>query len=158
MSQHNHFSFRLQAMIWARRALLAAGVFCVSACSDSTSPENADVRFVLDSQGDAPATTSVSSTANAAGGPGVIVAIGRIVTPSPCFSLSPRVQKSGQSLDLAVVAQPTATGCISVLTSRGYTLRVGSLASGTYHVRLTHEIQGPSPLVELLIEKDVHVD
>lgn len=158
MSQHNHFSSRLRVMTWSRRLLLVAGILSLSACVDSTSPTSADVRFVLDSQNDSPSSASFNSTANAAGGPGVIVAIGRIVTPSPCFSLSPRVQQSGQSLDLAVVAQPTGTGCISVVTSRGYTLRVGSLASGTYHVRLTHEIQGPSPLVELLIEKDVHVD
>ena len=158
MSQHNHFSLLFHAMIRARHALLAAGILSFAACSESTSPTNADVRFVLDSQNDSPAAASSNSTANAAGGPGVIVAIGRIVTPSPCFSLSARVQQSGQSLDLAVVAQPTATGCISVLTSRGYTLRVGSLASGVYHVRLTHEIQGASPLVELLIEKDVRVD
>jgi len=61
-------------------------------------------------------------------------------------------------LELTIVAQPLGETCVGVLTSRGYTLRVGSLSSGIYHVRLTHDIEGPTPVRELVLEKDVRVE
>lgn len=132
-------------------------VLGASACSDATTSADSNIRFVLDS-GSAPLSTGANSTANAAGGPGVIVVSGRIVLPSPCFTLSPRVIETPGALELTILAQPSGDACVAVLTSRGYTLRVGSLASGVYHVRLTHDIEGPTPLRELVLEKDVRVD
>jgi hypothetical protein len=128
------------------------------ACSDATSPSDPDVRFVVESQPSSPLASASNSTASAAGGPGVVVVIGRTVLPSPCYTLSPRVQRTGQTLDLTVVAQSTVASCFAVVTSQGYTLRVGSLAAGTYHVRMTHEIEGPITLRELVLEMDVRVD
>jgi hypothetical protein len=157
MNQDKHF-FTMHPVFFRLWAGLAAATFVLAGCSDvTTSSSEPDVRFVLDSPTDAPVAAAANSTASAAGGPGVVVVIGRIVLPNGCYALSPRAERTGQSLELAVVAQPTGATCVAVVTSRGYTLRVGSLPSGTYHVRLTHEIQGP-PLIELVLEKDVHVD
>ena len=88
----------------------------------------------------------------------MVVVIGRILLPSSCYTLSPRAQRSGQTLDLGVIAQSNGGSCVAAVTTQGYTLRVGSLQSGTYHVRMTHEIAGAITLRELVLEMDVHVD
>jgi len=142
-----------------RVAILAALSSGALACTDVTATTNGpDIRFVVESSPSAPASSSSNSTANAAGGPGVVVVIGRIVLPSPCYGLSPRVQRAGQTLEVAVVAQSVGGSCAGVVTTQGYTLRVGSLASGTYHLRLTHDIEGPIALRELVLEMDVNVE
>ena len=141
----------------ARVASLAAALGAI-ACSSATSPTQSDVRFVVESQPSTPISSSNFSAANAAGGPGAVVVIGRVGLPTPCYSLSARLARSGYSLDLTVVATPTSAGCGSAATSQAYTLRVGSLSSGTYHVRLTHEREEAIVFRELVLEKDVPVE
>src|SRR4051794_37185933 len=89
------------------RSVVALLIVAASACHDATTTPDSNIRFSLESESDTPLSSATNSTANAAGGPGVVVVSGRIVLPSPCFALSPRVVQTSGALDLTILARPS---------------------------------------------------
>jgi hypothetical protein len=148
-----------------RRVALVVCVLLFAGCDSATSPDEASVRFVVDDAvpGSDPGTpaipnSSYTQAANAASAPGVIVVLGRIVLPTQCYELTPDVVQSGGALEITITGRTGAETCAASVVTRAYSLRIGSLHSGMYHVRVIHRVIGASPESSLVLERDVHVD
>jgi hypothetical protein len=137
---------------------LMLAIACVS-CSDAVAPASSSLRFtdnapnVID-----PASNNGGATASAAGSYGVVVIVGRIILPSPCYALSPHLQRTGNALSVTISATSTSQLCAGVIDPRNYSLRISDLAAGVYHVRVYHDIAGLAQQPELVLERDVQVE
>lgn len=119
-----------------------------ASCGGPTAPSSVDVRFAVTGETRVPTFDSgdanyVSDAASAAAGTGAIVVLGRMVLPTRCFVMTPSVMRLGATLDIVIDARASgAAPCTSWMVARSYSLRVGSLARGTYHVRVVHQVAG----------------
>ena len=125
--------YRVRATFaWVAVLLVAAG------CSSSTDPE-----VVTDFQWTEadPTTSEEGTTATAA--LGELFVLGHILTPTRCYKLAFDLGKSASRLDLRIKASTSSTpNCDQAAGAYRYTLAIYNLRSGTYEVRVIHDVAG----------------
>jgi hypothetical protein len=101
--------------------------------------------------------SATADAANAATGSGAVVILGRMVTPAPCYVLTPAVNASASVLDVVIEARANGA-CLPGLVSTSYSLRIGGLRGGAYHLRVSHRIVGAFVASVPVLEKDLRVE
>jgi len=134
----------------------------VSSCSEITAAAAPDVRFEITGTRAVTVTensdgSATADAANAATGSGAVVILGRMVTPAACYSLAPVVNASASVLDVVIEARADGS-CLPGLVSRSYSLRIGGLRQGAYHLRVSHRIVGAFVASVPVLEKDIRVE
>lgn len=145
----------------AAAALPGAGA-TLSSCSEITAASAPDVRFAITGTRAGTVTenadgSATSDAANAATGSGAIVILGRMVTPSSCYTLTPVVNASASVLDAVIEARANGA-CAPGIMSTSYSLRIGGLRAGAYHLRVSHRIVGAFVASVPVLEKDLRVE
>ena len=122
-------------------ALSLAAVTTVAAvgCRAATEPNAFDIRFSSYIVA-VPAGDSLVEAITATGTTGAIVVVGRLKNSSDCFTLTPRVERDGAYILATIDARVAAVGCAAVPTLYGYTLRIGRLPPGDYHLRFAYDV------------------
>lgn len=126
----------------AAPALLLA-TLAVGGCRSLTEPDTVDVRF-SSSIDVAPATDPQVEAITATATTGAIVVVGALRTPSACFELTPRVRRDGSAIIVIIVARETTSGCGDGTALYEYSLRMGRLPPGDYHLTLSYAVVGAS--------------
>jgi len=129
---------RLAALIIGFAAIAAAG------CRSLTEPNAVDIRFSSYIVSVAPADSQAEAI-TATGTTGAIVIVGRLKTPSACFALTPRVQRTGASIVATIGARETTTACDASPALYGYVLRIGGLPPGDYQLAISYDVGDPAP-------------
>lgn len=120
-------------------AVLSLALPLASACTSLTAADALDVRF-SSSVIDAPVGQPIAENVTAAGGAGAIVVVGTVRMSSPCYALSPTVERDGQRI-VATITASESPGCVAASTAYTYTLRIGNLQAGDYHLTLIYNVR-----------------
>jgi hypothetical protein len=139
-------------------ALLAFAAACGTATEPIAAPEaSGEFNITSTRQGD-DAANILPLGADANAGPSSIIIMGHIRTPTPCYDLSPRVERDGSRITATITARHTsAQVCAQVLVVRSFTLKVPSLAAGSYSVKVVYETIDSRTSTETKLEKTVVV-
>lgn len=127
----------------AALAITLAALVGAAGCRTPTEPNAVDLRFssyIVD----VPATEVAEEAITAAGTTGAIVVVGQFRTPTACYSLAPRVRRAGAFILAAVDVRATADRCDAGQVVYGYTLRIGRLPPGDYHLQFVYEVVEPA--------------
>lgn len=143
-------------------AALPGASAMISSCGDITASSAPDVRFEITGTRSGTVTenadgSATSDAANAATGSGAIVILGRMVTPASCYVLSPVVNASASMLDVVIEARANGQ-CTPGVMSTSYSLRIGGLRGGAYHLRVSHRVVGAFVASVPVLEKEIRVE
>lgn len=149
-------------MFMSRLRLLTAiaATALVTACGATTEPvlASGELDITASYQGDS-AASILPLGADATPGEGAILIMGHIRTPTPCYDLSSRIDRSGQNVTVTIVARGDVLKlCAQVIAVRSYRLRVGDLAPGSYTVKVIYEYVYDRTERETKLEKVVRVN
>jgi hypothetical protein len=160
MQQHR--SILARALRLCALAALPGASAMISSCSEITASSALDVRFEITGTRAGTVTensdgSAIADAANAATGSGAVVILGRMVTPASCYVLSPVVNASASVLDVLIEARANGA-CLPGVMSTSYSLRIGGLRAGAYHLRVSHRIVGAFVASVPVLEKEIRVE
>lgn len=120
-------------------AVLALALPFATACTSLTAADTVDIRFTS-SIVSGPSGEPIAESVTAAGGAGAIVVVGTVLTSSPCYALSPIVERDGQRI-VATITASESLGCVAAPTAYTYTLRIGNLQAGDFHLTVNYDVR-----------------
>lgn len=122
------------------RIFLSFPLLVAAGCNPLTATDSVDLRFSSAIVTDPTQDSLIGVTAS--GGAGVIVIAGTVPTQSACYVLTPDVERSGNRIVATIAARESQSGCPAGSVLYSYTLRIGRLAAGEYHLTIVHDVRG----------------
>jgi hypothetical protein len=122
-------------------ALLALFVYS-AACSSPSSPSAVSASIVM---GDA-VTTLRAFTSSASAN--TVTVLGAIATPDACYNFTAASTTTGNVVEATVKADSKGGTCAAVLNRQNYTLTISNLPTGSWVVRVMHQEDGKTPLLQ----------
>jgi hypothetical protein len=132
----------MNKMNHVRKATLLAALLYSAACSSLASPTAVTASITM---GDT--VTSLRAFTSSASGSSVTV-LGAIATPDPCYNFTAVATTTGNVVEATVKADTKGGTCTAVLNRQNYTLTVSGFPNGTWVVRVMHQEDGKTPLLQ----------
>ena len=129
-------------MSHVRKAALLAALLYSAACGSPSSPDAVTASIVM---GDSVSTLrAFTSSING----NTITVLGAIATPDACYNFTATETKMGNVVEATVKADSKGVTCAAVLNRQNYTLTISNIPTGTWVVRVMHQEDGKTPLLQ----------
>ena len=129
-------------MNYVRKAALLAALLYSAACSSLSSPSAVTASVMM---GDS-VTTLRAFTSSINGN--TITVLGAIATPDPCYNFTATETTTGNVVEATVKADSKGGVCAAALNRQNYTLTISNVPAGTWVVRVMHQEDGKTPLLQ----------
>lgn len=154
----HRFTIAMKALSTICCAALAVLAGCGTTTQPTLSTEaSVDFNITATRQGE-DAATILPLGADANAGPGSIIVMGHFRTPTPCYDLTAKAERSGRDITVTLTARRNdAAVCAQVIVVRSYSVRIAPLAAGSYTVKVIYETVHGRTDRETKLEKTVVV-